>query len=114
MISLQVADAEAIKVRIQSYTTNYISYDSLTSLSFYKEITSHRTRFVKAVEEYTILEFFGPNVVVSEHDQWKRYRKVSAPAFSEVKCIMPPVQSRRVFADGATSSGTIGLYGMRQ
>ena len=40
---------------------------------------------MKAVEEYTILEFFGPNVVVSEQDQWKRYRKVSAPAFSEVR-----------------------------
>lgn len=27
---------------------------------------------------------FGPHIVASEHDEWKRYRKVSAPAFTEV------------------------------
>jgi cytochrome P450 len=29
------------------------------------------------------LVFFGRNIVASEGDEWKRYRKVSAPAFSE-------------------------------
>jgi hypothetical protein len=27
---------------------------------------------------------FGANVVVSEGDEWKKYRKIVAPAFSEV------------------------------
>lgn len=42
-----------------------------------------RARFPKPVKQYTILQFFGNNIVASEGEEWKRYRKVSAPAFSE-------------------------------
>ncbi|KAA1472086.1 cytochrome P450 [Dentipellis sp. KUC8613] len=48
-----------------------------------KEVTMSRARFPKPVERYKVLTFFGRNIVASEHDEWKRYRKVSAPAFSE-------------------------------
>ncbi|TFY55986.1 hypothetical protein EVG20_g9110 [Dentipellis fragilis] len=48
-----------------------------------KEVTTSRARFPKPVEQYKVLTFFGRNIVASEHDEWKRYRKVSAPAFSE-------------------------------
>ncbi|KAI0703435.1 cytochrome P450 [Cytidiella melzeri] len=47
------------------------------------EITTHRARFPKPIEQYKLLQFFGGNIVASEGDEWKRYRKISAPAFSE-------------------------------
>ena len=31
-----------------------------------------------------MLTFFGGNIVSSEGERWKRYRKIAAPAFSEV------------------------------
>jgi hypothetical protein len=36
------------------------------------------------MELYKPLMFYGENIVASEGEQWKRYRKISAPAFSEV------------------------------
>jgi hypothetical protein len=33
---------------------------------------------------YILLCIFGRNIVASEGEEWKRYRKVAAPAFSEV------------------------------
>lgn len=44
----------------------------------------HRTRFPKPVAQYGPLNVFGPNIVSSEGEEWKRYRKISSPAFSEV------------------------------
>ncbi|GJE92931.1 cytochrome P450 [Phanerochaete sordida] len=48
-----------------------------------KEITSSRTRFPKPVKQYKVLTFFGANIVTAEGDEWKRFRKITAPAFSE-------------------------------
>ncbi|KAJ3552925.1 hypothetical protein NM688_g3892 [Phlebia brevispora] len=48
-----------------------------------KEITTHRLRFPKPVKDYRVLAFFGRNIVASEFDEWKRFRKITAPAFSE-------------------------------
>ena len=31
-----------------------------------------------------MITFYGENIVSSEGKEWKRHRKVSAPAFSEV------------------------------
>ena len=50
-----------------------------------KMIFSSRPRFPKPVEHYGILKFFGNNIVTTEFDEWKRYRKIAAPAFSEVR-----------------------------
>ena len=33
---------------------------------------------------YEVLAIFGPNIVASEGEEWKKYRKIAAPAFSEV------------------------------
>lgn len=44
-----------------------------------------RARFPKPLELYKPLLFFGDNIVASEHNEWKRYRKISAPAFTEVR-----------------------------
>jgi len=49
-----------------------------------KEVTSSRYRFPKSMEHYGGLLVFGPNIVASEGDEWKRFRKIAAPAFSEV------------------------------
>ncbi|KAI0064393.1 cytochrome P450 [Artomyces pyxidatus] len=48
-----------------------------------KEVTTHRARFPKPVDQYRILTSFGPNIIASEGEDWKRYRKIAAPAFSE-------------------------------
>ncbi|EGN92850.1 hypothetical protein SERLA73DRAFT_98604, partial [Serpula lacrymans var. lacrymans S7.3] len=48
-----------------------------------KEVVWSRGRFPKPLHQYTILTFFGGNIVVSEGDEWKRYRKIVAPAFSD-------------------------------
>jgi len=48
-----------------------------------KEITTYRARFPKPVFRYEVLSVFGANIVASEGEQWKKYRKIAAPAFSE-------------------------------
>ncbi|KAE9391410.1 cytochrome P450 [Gymnopus androsaceus JB14] len=48
-----------------------------------KEITTARSRFPKPVERYKVLSILGDNIVVSEGEEWKRYRKVAAPAFND-------------------------------
>ena len=39
--------------------------------------------FVKPVEIYEIVDFFGSNILTTEGETWKRHRKVMAPTFSE-------------------------------
>ncbi|KAJ2913373.1 hypothetical protein MD484_g7050, partial [Candolleomyces efflorescens] len=39
--------------------------------------------FRKPAEKYTPLLIFGPNIVASEGEQWKKYKKIVGPAFSE-------------------------------
>jgi hypothetical protein len=34
---------------------------------------------------YVALAVFGTNIVASEGEEWKKYRKIAAPAFSEVR-----------------------------
>ncbi|KAI3614982.1 cytochrome p450 [Moniliophthora roreri] len=48
-----------------------------------KEITSSRAQFPKPVELYAILLLFGKNIVASEGELWKKYRKIASPAFSD-------------------------------
>ncbi|KAF8161203.1 cytochrome P450 [Crassisporium funariophilum] len=48
-----------------------------------KEVTSSRARFPKPVQNYVALLFYGRNIVASEGEEWKKYRKISAPAFSD-------------------------------
>ncbi|KAF8494795.1 cytochrome P450 [Gautieria morchelliformis] len=66
-------------VTYPSVTTTYLLADPVAV----KEVTLHRARFPKPVQQYTVLAFFGKNVIVTEHEEWKRHRKVTAPAFSE-------------------------------
>lgn len=48
-----------------------------------KEVGSSRARFPKPVQQYASLALYGPNIVASEGEQWKKYRKIAAPAFSD-------------------------------
>jgi len=48
-------------------------------------IFSSRLKFPKALEKYGLLSFFGTNVLTAEFDDWKRHRKITAPAFTEVR-----------------------------
>ncbi|KAG6813563.1 hypothetical protein H0H92_009955 [Tricholoma furcatifolium] len=48
-----------------------------------KEVSTYRSRFPKPVQRYSALTFFGRNIVASEGEEWKKYRKISAPAFSD-------------------------------
>ncbi|CDO70499.1 hypothetical protein BN946_scf184569.g42 [Trametes cinnabarina] len=48
-----------------------------------QEVLGARARFPKPMGPYKVLLAFGPNLVASEGDEWKRQRKLVAPAFSE-------------------------------
>ncbi|KIK59158.1 hypothetical protein GYMLUDRAFT_170120 [Collybiopsis luxurians FD-317 M1] len=48
-----------------------------------QEVTAGRARFPKPVMVYKLLSFFGDNIVASEGEEWKRYRKIAAPAFND-------------------------------
>jgi hypothetical protein len=60
------------------------SLEMVQELTCYQEVSTSRSRFPKPVHQYTVLSFFGHNIVASEGDEWKKYRKISAPAFSDV------------------------------
>ena len=51
---------------------------------FLTRISSYASRqaFPKPIEEYTVLSYFGDNLVIAEHENWRRQRRVTAPAFS--------------------------------
>ncbi|KAG1736097.1 cytochrome P450 [Suillus paluster] len=56
----------------------------IADVNIIKDIVwSRGARFPKPLDQYTPLTFFGRNIVASEGDEWKRYRKIVAPAFSE-------------------------------
>jgi cytochrome P450 len=47
------------------------------------QLTTRRSDFVKPVELYAIVDIFGPSILTTEGEEWKRHRKIVAPAFSE-------------------------------
>lgn len=52
-----------------------------------KEMGLSRATFPKS--KPPVAEIYGPNVVTAEDDEWKRHRRISAPAFSEVRFSEP-------------------------
>jgi len=46
-------------------------------------VASNRPAFPKPVEVYEALSLFGTNIVTTEHDEWRKHRKVASPAFNE-------------------------------
>jgi hypothetical protein len=47
-------------------------------------VTTSHAKFSKDINHFSVLGIFGANIVVSEGEEWKKYRKIAAPAFSEV------------------------------
>ncbi len=47
------------------------------------QIATRRTEFEKPIEDYVVVNHFGRNMLSSEGTDWKRQRKMIAPAFSE-------------------------------
>ena len=74
-----LADPAAIKVDSNCSMTKVL-YPFIYS----QEVASSRYLWPKPIHLYKVLSFFGRNIVVSEGEEWKKYRKISAPAFSEV------------------------------
>lgn len=50
-------------------------------------MASSRYHFPKPLHQYEPLLFFGKNIVASDGEEWKRYRKITAPAFSDVRSV---------------------------
>ncbi|PPQ67222.1 hypothetical protein CVT26_007295 [Gymnopilus dilepis] len=48
-----------------------------------QEVIASRAHFPKPIKQYRALTFFGHNIVASEDEEWKKYRKITAPAFSD-------------------------------
>ena len=78
-----LADVAVIKVSL-SKKASQGHYNPGSCIVLTQEITSSRARFPKPVEQYRALSFYGHNIVASEGEEWKKYRKISAPAFSDV------------------------------
>jgi cytochrome P450 len=52
-----------------------------------QEVVLDRDRFSKFLEQYTPLTYYGDNIVASDGEKWKKYRKIAGPAFSDVSTI---------------------------
>ena len=78
--NIYLADAAAIRVRDTLNRTR-----SILSFICLQEVASSRVRFPKPVKLYKVLSVFGGNIASSEGEEWKRYRTIAAPAFSEVR-----------------------------
>ncbi|KAI0030490.1 614/534 cytochrome P450 [Vararia minispora EC-137] len=91
-----------------------VGWDASTTVSFYpttsiivevadpaaiKEIVTHRARFPKPLEWYGVLKLFGTNVVTTEGNEWKKHRKVAAPAFTEKNYRMVWDETARIMQD---------------
>ncbi|KAG9125655.1 hypothetical protein FRC07_006718 [Ceratobasidium sp. 392] len=62
-----------------SSTTGYL----VSNLDTIKQMSGPRNPFTKRMKDYSAVDVFGPSLIVSEGDQWKRQRRVCAPAFSD-------------------------------
>jgi len=54
-------------------------------MMFPQRVTSSRIEFPKPTEQYAVLRLFGRNILTEEGEEWKKYKRICAPAFSEVR-----------------------------
>jgi hypothetical protein len=50
-------------------------------------VTSDKMAFPKPTEFYRVLALFGDNILTTDGEQWRRYKKLVGPAFTEVRHI---------------------------
>ncbi|EAU86303.2 614/534 cytochrome P450 [Coprinopsis cinerea okayama7 len=77
---------------------NYYGWDAYAEVSWFgkptvtyvladagalKEVTSNRQRFQKPTEIYSVLNVYGENVLMVEGEKWKKYKKLTIPAFTD-------------------------------
>jgi len=62
-----------------------------------KEVITSRARFPKPVTLFSAI--LGNNIVASEGEEWKRYRKIAAPAFSERNIRLVWDETARIMSD---------------
>jgi cytochrome P450 len=72
--------ADAATIRVQSSALRLMQI--LKRLA--QEVTLSRARFPRPLQDFKPIKIFGPNILASEGEEWKRYRKMVAPAFSDV------------------------------
>ena len=59
----------------------------------------NRPNFPKPTEVYETLALFGRNIVVTEHEEWRKHRKVASPAFSERNNALVFQETTRIVLD---------------
>jgi hypothetical protein len=94
-VSVEVSDPAAVKVRLPLL----LPPRRISPEHHEQEIVTHRARFPKPIEFYGVLKFFGQNVVVTEGAEWKKHRKIAAPAFTEKNYRMVWEETARIMQD---------------
>jgi cytochrome P450 len=51
-------------------------------------LTARSKDFIKPAELYAVVDIFGSSILSTEGDEWKRHRKIVAPAFAEKNNIL--------------------------
>ena len=80
MHNIYVADVEAIKVGQVSFPFPLKEGDQWS-----QDFSRH---FPKPLEIYESTNIYGKHIVSTDGELWKKYRKISNPAFSEVSPAM--------------------------
>jgi cytochrome P450 len=62
-------------------------------------VVLNRPGFPKPAEVYESLSLFGQNIVITEHDEWRKHRKVASPAFSERNNALVFQETTRIVLD---------------
>lgn len=79
-----------------------------------KQITTNRPDFPKPLKMYKAVSIYGPNLVSTEFDEWKRHRRIVAPSFSEKNNRLVYDETTRIVGElfdswdaAATADGTV-------
>ncbi|KAI9449693.1 cytochrome P450 [Russula earlei] len=68
-------------------------------LTFGLQVITSRAKFPKPVDLYAPFAFFGANIVTSEGEEWRKYRKRCSPAFSNRNNKLVWDETIRIMAD---------------
>ncbi|KAI0346717.1 cytochrome P450 [Trametopsis cervina] len=63
------------------------------------KIASARHLYPKPIDVYEVLNIYGPSILVSEGEEWKRYRKIANPSFSERNNSLVWEESQRIMLE---------------
>ncbi|KAH6912979.1 cytochrome P450 [Coprinopsis sp. MPI-PUGE-AT-0042] len=72
---------------------------SLADAAAIKDVTSAKSTFPKPTEFYGVLAIYGPNILTTEGEQWRRYKKLVAPAFTDQNNKLVWAETVRVVAE---------------